>query len=96
MASRIHYQVNVCGGDFQHVRKCFRTWKEEPLVYRKDRRMFEDQNEVRILSGHTFDSTEHARNALRQACRPHDLYALAAEVHDDSRNLWIVMAAYEE
>ena len=57
MASRIHYQVNVCGGDFQHVRKCFRTWKEEPLVYRKDRRMFEDQNEVRILSGHTFDST---------------------------------------
>jgi hypothetical protein len=96
MASQIHYQVNVCGGDFQHVRECFRAWKREPLVYRKDRRMFEGQNEVRILSGRTFDNTEQARNALRQACRPHDLYALAADVHDDSRNLWIVMAAYEE
>jgi hypothetical protein len=56
--------------------------------------MFEDQNEVRILSGRTtFDNREQARNALRQACRRHDRYALAAE---DSRNLWIVMAACEE
>ncbi|TCG03089.1 hypothetical protein BZM27_51070 [Paraburkholderia steynii] len=96
MESQIHYQVNVCGGDFQHVRECFQQWKKEPLVYRKDRRMFEGQNEVRILSDHTFPDPEQARNALEQACRPHDLYALAAEVHDDSRNLWIVMAAYEE
>ncbi|KWE51354.1 hypothetical protein WL76_18020 [Burkholderia ubonensis] len=96
MAPRIRYQVNVCGGDFEHVRNCFRQWKKEPLAYRKDRLMFEGQNEVRILSGRSFHDTEQARHALEQACRPYDPYALAAEVHVDSRNLWIVMAAYEE
>ncbi|TCG05547.1 hypothetical protein BZM27_32870 [Paraburkholderia steynii] len=88
MTSPMHYQVNVCGGDFQHVRECFRTWKDQPLVYRRD--------EVRILPGHTFENSKKARNPLHQACKPLDRHALAAEVDDGERNLWTVLAAYEE
>ncbi|MDH6147347.1 hypothetical protein OKW46_001269 [Paraburkholderia sp. WSM4179] len=34
MESTVHYQVNICGGDLQHVRDCFNDWKRQPLVYR--------------------------------------------------------------
>ncbi|MBC8746311.1 hypothetical protein F6X42_06600 [Paraburkholderia sp. WC7.3b] len=27
-------QVNICGGDFRHIRDCFNDWKRQPLVYR--------------------------------------------------------------
>jgi len=32
MVQRIHYQMNICGGDFSHVRECFRNWKSETLI----------------------------------------------------------------
>ncbi|MEX3686865.1 hypothetical protein AB3X91_20220 [Paraburkholderia sp. BR14263] len=92
----IFYQVNVCGGDFGHVRECFRAWKREPLIYRTDRRMFEGRDEVRALSDKPFPDTDRARHALERSCGPDDAYALAAEVHEDGRNLRIVMAAYAE
>ena len=96
MNTSTHYQVNICGGDFKHVRDCFLTWKEETLVYRQRQRMFEGRDEVRMLSKHRFDDTERARFALENACRPGDAYALAAEVDDGERDIWIVMAAYVE
>lgn len=96
MSAQIRFQVNICGGDFQHVRECFRAWKTEPLLGRSDRWMFDGQNEVRILSGHAFHSAEQASNALKEACKLYDLHALAAEVCDDDGNLWIIMAAYDE
>jgi hypothetical protein len=96
MESITRYQVNVCGGDFQHVRDCFRAWKNEPLVYSKDRRMFEGREEVRMLSAKQFDDAERARNALENACSPQHRYALAVQVDDGERDMWIVMAAYRE
>jgi hypothetical protein len=91
-----HFQVNVCGGDFQHVLESFQTWKSEPLVYRTNRLMFEGRDEVRMLCERQFDNSERARKALETACRPHDPYALATRFDDGARELWIVMAAYSE
>ena len=88
------YEVNVCGGDFQHVRERFREWKNEPLIYRRDQRMFEGRDEVRLLSTRPYSDAEEARKALQNACDPEDAYALAAEVDDGERDIWIVMAAY--
>jgi hypothetical protein len=90
------YEVNVCGGDFQHVRERFREWKNEPLIYRKDQRMFEGRDEVRLLSTRCYSDAEEARKALQTACDPQDAYALAAEVDDGERDIWIVMAAYPD
>lgn len=58
--------------------------------------MFEGRSEVRPLSDQCYDDTEKARKALQRACRPEDAYALAAEVCNDDRAMWIVMAAYGE
>ena len=57
--------------------------------------MFEGKADVRPLGGDAFGSTEPARFALQRACEPSDPYALAAQVHDDGRELWLVMAAYD-
>ncbi|WP_175922917.1 hypothetical protein [Burkholderia latens] len=91
----VRYEVNVCGGGFESVKSHFSAWKREPLIYRPDRRMFEGKADVRPLGDETFCSTEPARFALQRACEPSDPYALAAPVHDDGRQLWLVMAAYE-
>ncbi|WP_321913276.1 MULTISPECIES: hypothetical protein [unclassified Paraburkholderia] len=96
MKSTPRYEVNVCGGDFQHVRECFRAWKTETLIYRQDQKMFEGRNEVRPLARREYENTEQARKALQNACSPHDRYALAAEVSNGERDMWIVMAAYRE
>jgi hypothetical protein len=96
MGPRIHYQINICGGDFQHVKHRFAEWKEEPLVYRKNQRMFEGKTEVRPVSDQVFDNAERARAALEQTCGPDDSYALAAAVKDGRRDIWLVMAAYNE
>jgi hypothetical protein len=90
------FQVNICGGDFQHVTECFRLWKNEPLVYRPDSVMFEGRNEVRMLRQDGFDDPERARKALETACGPDDSYALATRYDDGARELWIVMAAYSD
>ncbi|KVE29374.1 hypothetical protein WS67_05875 [Burkholderia singularis] len=91
----IHYEVNVCGGGFDSVTRRFTAWKQEPLIYRPERRMFEGKTDVRPLGDETFAAAESARLALQRACKPQDRYALAARVRDDGRELWIVMAAYE-
>jgi hypothetical protein len=96
VVKKIHYQANVCGGDFAHVRECFRNWKSETLVYRKQQRMFEGKQEVRPLSGRVFDNGEIAHHALARVCSPGDAYALAAEIRDGERDVWLVMAAFEE
>lgn len=96
MESATHYQVNICGGDFQHVRDCFQAWKKEALVYSNDRRMFEGRDDVQPLSEQCFDDAERARIALENACSPQDRYALAIQVDDGERDIWIVMAAYQE
>ncbi|QQC65837.1 hypothetical protein [Paraburkholderia ginsengisoli] len=96
MANRIHYQVNICGGDFTHVRECFRNWKSEPLVYRRHQRMFEGKQEVRRLSERVFDNGEAAHEALERVCEPGDPYALAAPIRDGERAMWLVMAAFDE
>jgi hypothetical protein len=96
MEAKTHYQINVCGGDFQHVKDCFSAWKGQTLIYRKDQRMFDGKNEVRLLSDQIFDNGERARNALEQTCTPQDSYALAAQVDDGERAIWLVMAAYQE
>lgn len=96
MKSIARYEVNVCGGDFQHVCECFREWKKEALIYRKDQLMFEGRHEVRPLAKVDYDNTEQARKALQSACSPQDRYALAAEVSNGERDMWIVMAAYRE
>lgn len=96
MEPRTHYQINVCGGDFAHVQGRFRGWKGQPLIYRKDQNMFEGKNEVRPLSDHPFDNGERARHALEQTCRPQDSFALAAKVDDGERDIWLVMAAFQE
>jgi len=91
----VRFEVNVCGGGFDSVKSHFSVWKQEALIYRADRRMFEGKADVRLLGDETFGSTEPARFALQCACEPSDPYALAAPVHDDGRELWLVMAAYE-
>jgi hypothetical protein len=96
MKSRFHYQANICGGDFQHVRECFVEWKRQSLVYRQNRHMFEGKEEVRPLSPRVFGNGEVAHTVLAQACHPGDPYALAAEIHDGERDMWLVMAAYDE
>ncbi|MEQ5844389.1 MULTISPECIES: hypothetical protein [Paraburkholderia] len=96
MASKIHYQANICRGDFQHVLECFGDWKRQSLVYRKNQTMFEGKREVRPLTERTFSNGELAHNMLAQTCSPHDSYALAARIRDEERDLWLVMAAYEE
>ncbi|MGZ2749494.1 hypothetical protein [Burkholderia stagnalis] len=92
---RTHYEVNVCGGGFDTVRDRFVAWKHEPLIARPDRLMFEGKTEVRRLDACCFDGTEAARRALQDACRPQDDFALAAHVHEDGRELWLVLAAYD-
>ncbi|HVE07968.1 MAG TPA: hypothetical protein VNE00_12005 [Paraburkholderia sp.] len=97
MQSTVHYQANICGGDFQHVKECFDGWKQQPLVYRRNQYMFEGKREVRPLGeGRVFDNGEVAHNVLASTCSPQDPYALAAEIHDGERDLWLVMAAYDE
>ncbi|MEX3931551.1 hypothetical protein AB4Y32_06960 [Paraburkholderia phymatum] len=96
MRSKIHYQSNICGGDFQHVKDCFNTWKTQPLVYRMNEHMFEGKREVRPLDERVFDNAEVAQRTLLKTCGPNDPYALAAEIHDGERDMWLVMAAYEE
>jgi len=96
MGTETHYQINICGGDFQHVKHRFAEWKKEPLIYRKDQRMFEGKTEVRLLSDDAFENAEKARKALELTCSPNDSYALAAAVKDDERDIWLVMAAYDE
>jgi hypothetical protein len=96
MQSTTHYQANICGGDFQHVKDCFERWKSQPLVYRRNQRMFKGKREVRRLAdGRVFDNGELAHNVLTQTCQPHDPYAIAAEIRDGERDMWLVMAAYE-
>lgn len=96
MASKIHYQANVCGGDFHHVEACFHEWKQQTLVYRKDEHMFEGKQEVRRLTDRAFSNGEVAQTMLAQTCSPGDAYALAAEIKDEDHDLWLVMAAYDE
>jgi hypothetical protein len=96
MVHRIHYQANTCGGDFAHVRECFRDWKSQTLVYRRGQRMFEGKQEVRPLTERVFANGEIAHEALARVCDPRDAYALAAEIHDGERDAWLVMAAFEE
>ena len=93
---KMHFQVNVCGGDFDDVARRFEQWRHEPLVYRASETMFRGRSEVRKLTEATFDDAEAARHALEERCRPSDDFALAAEVDDGSRDLWLVMAAYRE
>jgi hypothetical protein len=97
MQSKTHYQANICGGDFQHVKQCFETWKTQTLIYRRNQFMFEGKREVRPLAeGRVFDNGEVAQNVLAQTCQPRDPYAIAAEIRDGERDVWLVMAAYEE
>ncbi|AMV45670.1 MULTISPECIES: hypothetical protein [Paraburkholderia] len=97
MRSRIHYQSNICGGDFQHVKDCFHEWKQQPLVYRMSQHMFEGKREVRPLGGDcVFEDAEVAQRTLANTCGPGDSYALAAQIHSAERDMWLVMAAYEE
>lgn len=70
MTQTIHYQINICGGDFTHVRECFRNWKSQTLVYRRNQQMFEGKQDVRPLSAHVFDNGEVAHEALERVCRP--------------------------
>lgn len=93
----IRFQSNICGGDFNHVKDCFNTWKQQPLVYRMKEHMFEGKREVRPLSeDRVFDNAEVAQRTLAKTCGPQDSYALAAQVHTGERDMWLVMAAYEE
>ena len=96
MGTETRYQINICGGDFHYVKNRFTEWKEEPLVYRKHQRMFHGKTEVRLLSEDVFDNAEKARKVLELTCSPDDSYALAAAVKNDERDIWLVMAAYEE
>lgn len=95
-SSKVHYQVNICGGDFEHVKACFRQWKEEPLVYWSSHRMFEGKEEVRPATDRVVGDGEVAQAMLRELCDPHAPFALAAEVRAEGRDMWLVMAAYEE
>ncbi|CAB3693394.1 hypothetical protein [Paraburkholderia rhynchosiae] len=96
MTQKIHYQANICGGDFTHVRECFDDWKSQTLVYRRNQRMFEGKQEVRPLTERVFPNGEVAHEALERVCDPGDPYALAAEIRDGERDVWLVMAAFKE
>lgn len=74
-------------GDFTHVRECFRDWRSQPLVYRRNQQTFEGKQEVRSLSGRVFNDGEVANQALERVCEPGDPYALAAEIRDGERDL---------
>lgn len=87
MSIQPHYQVNICRGDFRHVCESFREWKHEQFVYRRDQAMFEGRDEVRKLSNERYEDIEQARKALQRACKPQDLYALAAEVSDGEHDM---------
>ena len=91
----VRYEVNICGGGFDALKSHFNEWKHELLIYRPERRMFEGKADVRPLGGETFGSTGFARFALQRACEPSDAYALAAQVRDEGRELWLVMAAFD-
>ena len=92
----VHYETNVCGGDFRNVVECFERWKREPLVFRPGQNMFEGKEEVRRLSERVFANGELAQNMLAEMCDPHAPYALAAEIRDGERDMWLVMADYED
>ncbi|MGF6639013.1 hypothetical protein OKW38_007849 [Paraburkholderia sp. MM5496-R1] len=96
MTKKIHYQANICGGNFAHVRECFSNWKAETLVYRRQQPMFEGKQEVRPLTERVFDNGEVAHSTRARVCSPNDAYALAAEIRDGERDVWLVMAAFEE
>lgn len=95
-SAHTHYQANVCGGDFKHVKERFNEWKQQPLVFQHNRRMFEGKDEVRRVSERVFGNSEAAQSLLREMCDPHASYALAAHVQTSERDQWLVMAAYEE
>lgn len=92
---QVHYEINVCGGEFKAVAQKFRMWKQEPLVSRPDQLMFTGKMRVRRLGHGVFNGSEAARHALQQASRPTDDFALAAQAIEEGRCLWIVLAAYE-
>ena len=92
----VHYETNICGGDFLNVVECFERWKREPLVFRTGQQMFEGKREVRRVSARVFSSGELAQATLVEMCDPHAPYALAAEIRDGEREMWLVMAAYED
>ncbi|CAG4917526.1 hypothetical protein [Paraburkholderia saeva] len=94
--TRVHYETNVCGGDFGNVVECFDRWKHEPLVFRAGQNMFEGKEEVRRVSERVFSNGELAQSTLVDMCDPDAPYALAAEIHDGERDMWLVMAAYED
>ena len=58
--------------------------------------MFEGKQEVGPLSDRPFSDGEAAQHVLKQTCDPRDPYALAAEIRDGERDMWLVMDAYEE
>jgi hypothetical protein len=59
--------------------------------------MFEGKREVRPLGGDcVFEDAEVAQRTLANTCGPGDSYALAAQIHSAERDMWLVMAAYEE
>ncbi|HEF5869746.1 TPA: hypothetical protein SAY52_000301 [Burkholderia cenocepacia] len=93
---RIRYDANVCGGDFDHVRERFATWKRESLIYRPERRMFDGKDEVRQLNDIVYDGPERAQQALVAQCAPSDPFALAVQLAAEGRTMWLVMAAYDE
>jgi hypothetical protein len=92
----VHYETNVCGGDFENVVECFDRWKREPLVFHAGQNMFEGKEEVRRASERVFGNGELAQSTLMEMCDPHAPYALAAKIHDGERDMWLVMAAYED
>jgi hypothetical protein len=53
--------------------------------------MFEGKLAVRPLSGCVFNNGEAAHQALERVCEPDDPYALAAEIRDGERDLWLVV-----
>ncbi|AOI88489.1 hypothetical protein [Burkholderia pseudomultivorans] len=93
---RIRYDANVCGGDFAHVRERFETWKRESLVYRPERRMFDGKDEVRQMNDTVYEGPESAQRALIAQCDPSDPFALAVRLTAEGRNMWLVMAAYDD
>ncbi|CAG4890376.1 hypothetical protein [Paraburkholderia gardini] len=94
--TKVHYETSVCGGDFKNVLECFKRWKREPLVFRPGQNMFEGKEEVRRVSERVFGNGELAQNTLMEMCDPCAPYALAAEIRDDERDMWLVMAAYAD
>ncbi|CAB3747382.1 hypothetical protein LMG29660_00593 [Burkholderia puraquae] len=65
---RIRYDANGCGGDFSRVRERFGTWKRASLVDRPERRMVDDENEVRELNDTVCDGPERTMWGAMTAC----------------------------